>query len=253
MAWKREASVYSDNPEGIATISLLSGKRLKVTYKDDNTKGFAGKSYNVSKWPEGILPKLLPGYEWSVKLCGKDGDEIFSISPLNGYFEGDFVEFSHKVGEEPAQKFMENWKYPDFVFFAILKITKGLPAAVGMCVTAMLPYRFDVDEDGNTKYTKVSDRSNTQKTIEFMNVTGADDTSLVFVDNLLPTIQKRILKNGRKLGFLMKNGYVDSFTEVYSANAADDEEDEWDTEDVPEKEEVLVVEEETQKELDWDN
>jgi len=252
MAWKRQETKFDENPNGVATIVLLKGRKLGVVFGE--TSKFAGQKYRVSEWPDEINPKLLPGNEWMVNLTGKDNDEIFSIRPVDGYFEVKFVGFPHKDGEPPVPKYMADWKYPDTVFFALLEIVGGLDAAKGMTVSAMLPYRFDADEDGNVMYTKVSDRSNTVKTMEFMDLVGADKTPMKFSENILPDIQRRALKSKTMFGIFLKNGYVDYFSKAHSQEIEEVEDVGWEDE---EDSEVLEFEENGETvsdtgDFDWD-
>jgi len=250
MAWKRDVSTFEANPSGLATIKRLKGRRLGVTFNDANSNEFAGKKYKVSEWPEFVNPKGLPGLEWFVKLTNK-GDEIYSIAPQSGFFKVRFKEFTHKDGEPPVPKFMSDWKYPETMFFAILEIVGDLKAAEGMQVVAMLPYRFDEDEDGNVKYTKVGERSNTMKLIDFMTYAGLDENKpMKFLENLLPKLQKRLLKADKVFGVLMKNGFVDSYSEVHDS-LPDDNED-WEDDEVPFEEDKPKKKKKKDKDEDFD-
>jgi hypothetical protein len=236
-------------------VKLIKNRRLEVHFLDSNENEFAGKTYTVSDWPENIKnPKLLPGNEWNIKL-NNDEKSIYSISPQNGQFLVKVKKFVSKEGVPPTPKFMRDWKYPDHVFFVLLEIVGGLESCIGMEILLMVPYRFDEDEDGNTKYTKWNDRSNTVKTDQFLTYSGGWDVgALKFDDNLLPAFQKRILKADKTFGVIVKNGFVDYMISGQSSeNPETDKEnwadDDWDNLDPTETSPKPVETEST--EFDW--
>lgn len=236
--WKpkrSESAGFDANPNGIATVKLLKNKRLGILFSEGGE--FAGKKYKVSEWPEHINPKLLPGAEWYIKLNGK-GDEIFAISPQDGFFQVKVQKFVSKEGEPPAPRYMKNWQYPDWVFYVLLEVVSGLEAAVGMTIIYQLPYRFEEGEDGLAQYSKWNEKSNTLKLDEFLEYADAwkSDQPLMFSDNLLPLLQKRVLKAGNTFGVFLKGGYVDYVT-AGSKNEVEEVGDDWEEDDPPFEEE----------------
>ena len=232
----REETVYDDPPNGEAIVKLIKNKKMQVKFLDTNKNEFAGKQYKVSEWPDGINPKQLPGNNWKIRL-NNDGKGIFSISPYNGQFKVKVKKFVSKEGEPPAQRYMDKWKYPDYVFFVILEIVDGEKACIGMEIFLMVHYRFDEDEDGNVKYTKWNERSNTVQTDRFLRLSGAwDKGALEFEDNLCPAFQKRILKADKTFNVSMENGFV-AYMSGNGSDEIDDDDPFWeeDAEEKPKK------------------
>ena len=235
----REVTVFDDPPNGIAIVKLIANKQLGVKFLDTNKNDFAGKRYKVSEWPEGINPRLLPDNEWKIKL-NNDENGIYSISPQNGQFKVKVKRFVSKDGEDPAPKYMDKWKYPDWVFFVILEIVEGLESCIGMEIFLMLHYRFtedkeEADEKGNpyAKYTKWDERSRTIQLDEFLTYSGGwDKGAMKFLDNLLPEFQKRIMKASKTFGVIVKNGFVDYMMPGKASAEAEeapwDEKEDWD-------------------------
>ena len=252
MAWKRNETEFEKSPNGFAQVKLLKNKRLGIKFLDDDPGAFAGQKFKVSEWPDFVKPKALPGVIWKIGLNNKH-DGIFSIAPSNGFFEVKVKHFQSKEGQPPVPKFMDNWQYPDTVFFVVLEIVGGLEVAIGMEVFLMLRYRFKEGEDGMVEYTKYNDRSHTVMTVEFMEYTGADEKPLKYKDNILPDIQKRVLKQGKTFGIFMKDGWVNSLSEVHSEPSAEVET--WEDESVEEKpkEKKKKAKKEESDDFPWDD
>ena len=93
----------------------------------------------------------------------------------------------------------------------LIGITNDCPAK-GMTVPYTLRYNFGEDEDGNVCYTKWGAQSkHTPLLDEFLTVTKAwDDGPIPFTDNILPVLQKRILRKNASFQFVMKDGWINT-------------------------------------------
>jgi hypothetical protein len=217
---------YPKNPSGVARIK--AGKKsgtLIVWFSEDNDNEFADKKYKVTGWPDFIRkPKKLAGREWYVKL-NNDHNEIYSISPQSGMFTGKMEKFISSEGAEPAPELINKtsqegkpYSYLQFV-------------CIGMEMLYYLRHNFAAKEEddeygekGDAEYTNWGKNSiHTPKLDEFLTVTGAwDKGPIKFIDNLLPKLQKRILKADKSFQFIVKNGWIDT---LYVDSSVSDDED----------------------------
>ena len=253
---KRKATTFEPSPSGVGKISLLKGKKLGVHFSPDNKNDWAGEKFKVSSWPDYVAsPKLLPDRQWYIRL-GNDEKSIFAISPTSGMFTGRCVGFSSKEGEPPVPKTSNpHPQYGSYQFFnALIEITDGDEACVGMTLSYHLRYNFGEDADGLVEYTNWGSDSATHspRLDEFLGMVGAwDKGEIQFSDNILPTLQKRILRANRSFQFVMKDGWIDTLYEDNEPRPADPA---WDDDEKPKKKkkkkDKKVVE--TVEDLDWD-
>jgi len=264
----RKNDGYKENPKGTARIKWKKNK-LYVWFEDTEENGeFADQKYTVRSWPDHVDPEKLSG-TWYVNLSGKDSEELFGISPLVGMYTGKVFRFISQEGQPPVpkqKKYTYNGKEISYQYFTVLiEIIDGdRPEAKGMLIPHVLRYNFGPIEDKNdeeyemTEYTFDGSKAvHTPKLREFLYLVGAwDKGPIKYTDNILPILQKRILKAGKTFKFIVKDGWIDNIYEDFAAGAI---EDDWDDEPKSKKkkkdkkEEVLVVEEETQEEVDWND
>lgn len=253
---KRAESAFAPNPNGVATLHLLKDEKVGVIFSEENKNDFAGKRYKVGEWPDYMTPKLVTdGREYYVRL-GNDGKTIFSISPQVGVFTGICQGFAAKADTAPAPK-EKTGKYGAYLqFTALMEIVDGDPACLGMIVPYFLRYNFGEDEDGNVMYTHWDGDNaiHSPKLDEFLSITGAwADGPIQFTDNILPVLQKRILRQNMKFQFVMKNGWIDSLVELMQPRVTEVSDPAWeDTADETapwDEDETVATATEV---LDWD-
>jgi len=240
---KVKKSAYEEAPNGVGTVTLLKNRNIGVKFLEDNDNEFAGKKYKVTDWPNHVNPKNLPGRKWFVRL-GNDKKSIFSISPQSGMFTGKVQSFASAEGQPPVPKTKDyTWegRVISYRYFTVLiEIMDGDEACVGMLMPYVLRYNFDEDEEGNACYTHWGKNAvHTPKLHEFLSLVGAwDQGEVEWEDNILPTLQKRILKAGKTFKFVVKDGWIDTIYEDESFVGESEEEswedESWDNEPDPE-------------------
>jgi hypothetical protein len=258
---KRKKVEFDANPNGKARIKKSKEKgKIIVWFSPENENEFADKKYVVNEWPDYIKPKQMEGVEWYVKLDG-NGNKIFSIYPTEGMFEGHCIGLVSKEGEEPQVRFKDNQFGGYHYFIPLVEFTSDYP---GMTIPYlwndgvkpypnMLRYNFAGDEEtGETVYTSWGDNSiHTPKLDEFLTVTGVwDKGPIKWKENILPTIQKRIVKANKTFKFVLKNGF---FVTLIGSNEPAKEEVPWGEDDLESDEEAgTPYEPETSDFENWD-
>jgi hypothetical protein len=238
----------NEYPTGVAKIAFHPEKPVaQVQFAPDqpNKSGepFAGRKYKIKDWPEWVKKKSAAKQEWMVRL-GKDG--IYSMYPVRGIFTGKVLKFACKDGEAPTPKLREyNYQGKDISylnFTVLLQITDGPKGTVGAVVPYTLRYNFGEDGEGNVEYTHWGANAKHSPILhEFLTAAGAwESGALKFSDNILPKLEKRILKAGYELTFQLKNGWVVSDS-VDRIGGVDEDEADWDEEE-DENEFAAVVE-----------
>jgi len=209
-----------DGPSGAAKVALNGNKtKAKVTFNE------SGDSYVISvKDCSDEVKGYIRSGEFIVKMS-KDKDKLYSMSPINGLFEGKAVKFSSKKDQPPApmtktatNKDGQTYSYQFFV--VMVQIVSG--DYTGMQIPLFLRYNFGEEQQevkGNIKtvtgYNKSLDKSkHTAFLDEFLTIVGAWDFGpLPYSDNILPSLEKRILRKAKVFNLLMKKGYIDNFYE----------------------------------------
>jgi hypothetical protein len=179
--------------------------------------------------------KLRPG-RWYVQMSSGN-DEVFSFHPWSGHFVGKVQGFSSKDGESPTPKLKkvdfykdsgEHVKYSYTYFVVLIEITEPKKYA-GLVVPMRLNYNFREakDEQGRSITGLASKGSRTAELREFLSISGADTKPLKWSDNVLPPIEKRILRADKSFNFIIKNGWIDTLFEADEPEEVEDwEEDE---------------------------
>jgi len=227
--WKTRKSEF---PKGIATIHRLKDGALGIKFIE-NDEDYAGQKFKVKEWPSTLNLEVLAGKEWRVGL-NRDKNTIVSISPISGIFSANVKEFPSREGEPPIP--VENHgKYGTYYTFRVLfEIVEG--ECKTMTVLYTLPYNFYEDGDSNVGIDKP--RSPYYPAlVEFLGLTKVANQSMSFSENILPEMQRRVLKNAQKVKIIVKNGYVDALVQDDNVVEETDEtwEDEsWDNEPDPE-------------------
>ena len=209
-------------PRGEAKVRVGNGK-VQITFKEDQA--------NPVTFPKADLPDYIKPGTFFVTLGG-EGD-FLGMRPITALVRAKFAHFVAEEGEVPTPK-----EYPGGIgtrkdkttfpydpyqaFIAILEITEK--EYKGMQIPVFLRYLFVDDGEGNVA---IKGGGKNAETLEsFLEVTSVYDDDISFSENVLPKLQKKLLKKGAEFVVMLKNGNVDSFSEV-----PDDEDDNSDFDD----------------------
>ena len=230
MSWKPKAvsgSSYGVKGHARVQVNKQKGKmRLQVKVvnketKDEKIYKFVLDKANVpdavQKWFDPEIP--VPEGPFNVSLNG-DEDELWGIYPVNGMFTGKVLRFAAKEGEKPSPKTIDTGKYSFQVFTVLVEITSPNGYA-GLIVPFSLSYNFQgIEEEIQGKsYTVVAfsrpKSKYTEQLMEFCEVSGAwEGGPMKFSDNILPGLEKRILGEGKKFQFTLKNGWLETLYDM---------------------------------------
>lgn len=206
----RMTRVSTTGPRGLA--SCKTGKKngktfVRVTFEDDN------KSYDIRKTSDNVPEYYLDG-KFVVKLS-PDKSKIDSMSPYSGQFEGMVKEFVHRENELPAPQTNTKAKWPYEYFAVLIEITSPEKYA-GMVVYIQLHYRFEpADFEWKGKQVEIaaipiSKARSVEMLDNFIMATKAVAKGPIpYSDNILPYLQKRIMRESAKFTFTMKDGWID--------------------------------------------
>jgi hypothetical protein len=201
MAGYRPQRIKTNSLNGVADIVLgTSGKKrkVKITFVDEDN---AGKEFILNAED---CPKYIKKGRFAVSLSGKK-DRLNSMRPLEGSYIGKVQKFSSNKDEQPKPRHNFEWNYDYFV--VILEITRGEFA--GMTVPTTFRYHFVEADDGTvgighlkSKYTPELER--------FLDITGAwEQGAMKYMDNVLPNLQGRILRQKKEFRIELAGGWVD--------------------------------------------
>lgn len=211
---------------GVAKVAISPDKKkAKVEFKED------GKAVIVDEFPSTLTPGT-----WFVTL-DSDDKKVLNHRPANGIFTCKVQKFPAPEGEQPAPRTKQgaDWSYQYFI--ALLEIVQG--DVKGLIVPAILRYHFGeaVEDDKSVVAFSHPKSKYTPQLVEFCDVTGVwARGAMAYKDNILPMMEKRILREDRKFQVVMKNGYADSFLELDAPVEEELSEDEPEQETLPEDE-----------------
>ena len=246
-------------PSGVAKLKT-QGSRIGVlfstrAYPDGKPVNgeYAGKSYEVSEWPEYVDPTKVDGQIVYAKLSG-DGNKLFQVSPQDGVVSMVFDGFSAQEGQEPTPKSHppDRWGNAYTTATVIFKITQGEDWMIGMPqFLTIRPSLFIPDDEGNITIQGLGNSKAVHgpRLNEFLtNCGGWDQGPMKYVDNPLPAFQKRMLAARKEVKVSIQNGFVQSFWDTV---VEDEFPDEFPNSDVTEvySEEPEV----TETELPWED
>lgn len=210
-AWPTEKP-QSTTVRAIGACRWQEDGSLKVKIDDDPVIKFP-----ADKLPDNIKGKLLKG-----KLqfaMNQRKDQIYSIIPAEGAFKAKFDSFQtgkdeklpqphHITGKGTNQSGQE---YPKdyWQFTALCRIMEG--DFEGFVVPYFLRYDpFYMGNENGQQIAGIKMTKHGERLLEFMDTLGVTDNPLPWSDNLLPELQKRILKADRIFRIVIKKGYIDS-------------------------------------------
>ena len=208
---RKIAVTGTKGPQGIANVQVKSGK-AKVTFVED------GEEYVVDT-SELKTPPIAG--TWMVSL-DSNKKKLFNIHPVKGVFKVKVIKFVAAKDAEPAPK-LDN-RYPDnpyMKFTVLLGIVDGKEK--GMEVTLTLRYWFQEDsvEGKPVVAYEFHPHPNAQRNMnllmDFCDQFGYWDYGPPqYSDNILPGMEKRMLKAGKVVKVLIKDGWIDSIIEADS-------------------------------------
>ncbi len=237
--------------KGIAETRISEDKKSVLIRFED------GKKHKIARTKE--TKNLFPGL-WFIQL-NKEEDSIQTFRPVNGSFEGVVEKFSAREGEEPAPKtklvsFTRKdgtaVDYEKVYFWVIIKIVRPEKYA-GILVSKEFRYNFrEVTVNGQSLVTFASKGDRTRDLEEFCDLTDVwNRGAMKWSDNVLPELEKRILREGKHFMFIMKGGWIDTLYEVDITAQAEKKQDAPD--DDWEEDTVNDIEPDVEEdELPWD-
>jgi len=146
-----------------------------------------------------------------IVTLSKDKTQMFNLRPINGLYEFRTLRFSAPKDKPPVPKINQQWNY--FYFTPILIIISGKEE--GLTVPYNLHYNFGEtqNEKGESivMYTKGgANAKHTPLLDEYLTIAGAWEAGeLKYADNLLPQLEKRVLRANKSFKGIMKGGWID--------------------------------------------
>jgi hypothetical protein len=239
----RVSGDFKKGENGEAQVRLSKDKK-KIQVRFEETKN----KYTFRRTKS--IKQLLPGRTWFIQLNG-DEDEVFNFHPWSGQFRGKVQGFASKEGESPApsvnERSYEGQKYQTVDFTAIVEITEPKKVA-GITIPHFLRYNFReyMNEDGKSEVGLAAKGSRTKQLADFLDITGAwVQGPMKWKDNVLPAVERRILRQAREFNFIIKDGWIDT---LFSADEPEVEDADWDEEDEPVEESAP----DDDDEIDWE-
>ena len=177
---------------------------------------YAGKSYQITEWPDYVNPDKVDGQVVYAKL-DKNGTKLMSVSPQDGVVEMVFTGFGAKEDQEPTPSApkTDSWGNPYTTATAIFEITAGDEWMIGMPqFMTIRPNLFINDGEGNLTIQGLGNSKAVHgpKMNEFLtNCGGWNAGPVKVVDNPLPEFQKRMLRERVPVKVSIQNGFVQSF------------------------------------------
>lgn len=200
--------------QGLVTARVKDGK-LDLKFKETGqVVSFAVKN----------LPKYVQGLKQGSYYASLTSDEEFlGIRPKDAIVKLKFQRFFAKEGEVPAPV-TKTGKYGDFRTFTVLFTITGPDEYKGMVVPASYFYLFVDDGDGGVAI-KGGGKSADQLE-SLLEVTGVEDDPIKPSDNILPSLQKFMLKRAAEFQGIMQDGFIQSLSELEDESDEDFETDE---------------------------
>jgi hypothetical protein len=197
---------------GYAKVELHPQQpKVKVTL-EPSEDGAKPKVYVLDK--ENCPEKVQNGL-FIVDLNG-EGNKMYSLRPKEGVYKAKIKAFAAKKDAEPAPKTVTG-KFGAYQTFAVgFQIIEGKYA--GMEVPGSFPYDFipgqeEIPGKGmqeTVSLKKKKDSKHNQRLVELLEVTGVIKMTLPWKENLLPLLQRQMLKADKTFSIGVKEGWVDA-------------------------------------------
>lgn len=234
----------------VKTNGTIKGKaRIKVT----DTKvlvTFEDKPDQKFKLDRDECPDNLKSGDYYVNL-NADGDELVGVRPIMGMFRCKFKNMFVPEGEDiPQPQFHEGgprtskdgrkWNADDYYsYMPMMEIVEG--DYKGWQIPVYLNYLFVDDGDGHIMIKGGGKKADMN--VSFLDATGVLEKEIKFSENVLPRLQKEILKEARIFLVYLKEGNVDAFATLPEEEPDVDEDEDLtqdDDEDEPVKSKAKV-------------
>lgn len=204
-AYKMPVIKTGGGPTGVAKVVFSSdGKAVKVTFVDSEVYG---KPIVLKR--DNCPDNLRPG-EWYIGL-NANKDEIRSWRPVNGMFKAKVQKFTSQPDKPPVPQVHPQWEYQYFTVLFELISPKDVK---GCIVPNNYRYHFGqfTNEDGKEIVGLTHNKSKyTPQLADFLYATGAlDRGDIAYKDNILPILEKRILKADKVVNIVLKDGWVNT-------------------------------------------
>jgi len=211
--------------KGLAKVRVgkAKGKRVaEIVFKESGEKYLFKGNY---------VPENLSNGLWNVRL-NNDDTEIYSYFPWKGHYKAKVKEFTPGSGDEDAPAPKEKTftikkgknagkEFTTEQFTVLLEIVEP-EELEGIVVPYTLAYNFK-EVDGEVGFP--SSKGRTKQLIDFCDITGVwDKGPLKFKDNILPDMQKRILRADKSFNIVINDGWIES---VFSAFEAEEDDLDW--------------------------
>jgi len=243
-AYKPPVIKTGSGPTGMAKVQFSSdGKAVRVTFADTEVYS---KPLVIKR--ENCPDNLKPG-DWYIGLSANK-DTIRSWRPVNGMFKAKVQKFTSQPDKPPVPQVHPQW---DYQYFTVLFELIAPNDVKGCIVPNNYRYHFGEfnDEDGKSIVGYTHNKSKyTPQLVDFLEATGAwDRGAIAYKDNILPIVEKRILKADRVINLVLKDGWVNTIfatDETTESSGTPKEEPDLDDEDFD------GGETETSDDLPWD-
>lgn len=255
MAYQPKRVANGGTLSGTAKVQIAkSGKKVRVEF-EPAVQG-AEDFYVLDK---SNCPEYVMTGEYMVSLDSK-GEKMYSMRPVEGLYVGKVQKFVSEKDKPPTPKTVnvapkQGNPYSFEAFTVLLEVTRGTEK--GMVIPYNLRYHFSKtkeDVKGNEEITVAYGHLKSKYTgvlEEFMDTTGAwEQGPMKYSDNVLPMIEKRILRQAKEFNILLKGGWVDKVfplqKEIVKETIAEEEPIAENFEDVASEAEELPWEEVTE-------
>lgn len=246
-------SGFSRGVQGAAETRISEDKKyILIRFRDD------GKKVKIRRTKD--LAGLFPG-KWFISL-NSTNDEIAAFRPLTGNYKGVVEKFAAKEGSEPAPKTKpvnytakdgSTISYTKTYFWVVFKILEPEKYA-GIKVSKEFLYNFrEAVVDRKSVVGFLSKGERTRELEEFCDLTGVWERGpMEWEDNILPALEKRILRANKPIMFVMKDGWIDTLYEPESPDVESDGDDGWEEEPKTKPETKVSVEPEDDDDIPWE-
>lgn len=190
---------------------ILVRLRAQTWNKENNDWTYENKEFKLlrSDCPDEIQKLLHSTSNAYVQMSG-NGDKIYKFYPWEGMFAGKFAGFTSEKDKPPVPRTSTTkWEYVYMV--AKNEIVDG--EFKGAIVPYTLRYHFvEVNENGKLIVGYSHPKSQfTPQLMEYLDVTGAwEKGPMLYQDNILVPLQKRMLAENRTFKFVIKEGQINT-------------------------------------------
>jgi hypothetical protein len=202
-AYKPPIVKTGSGPTGIADIKI-KGNKVRVEFENKEILA----NYIVvgtDKCPENLTPGV-----WYVSLTPQR-DGIRNFRPINGMFKAKVVKITSQPDKEPAPLYNNRW---DYYYFTVLFEIIAPEKTAGCIVPNNYHYNFEPvqDEDGKEVAGFNHPKSKyTTQLIDLCDATGVWQRGAMRAsDNVLPELQRRMLKADKTVTLVLKDGFINS-------------------------------------------